>query len=404
MIDLNFEEVGCDRNINDGSFSNGLQNFRFSVSPAGNGSWIPSMSYFLVEYAFGSVEGATDAYSPIKSMRQAQKITLANDFVGSMYSASSFRMAGSDICNVSNSHGQVSVLKKRMKYGSNKMQNLSGDLSGFEVDFSKRLAKCSIDGLYHKDGLVDCSPYNSTAISPYESEVSLVMLSKSGDRLGLDANDNYNGTGNCSVTTPPTQGNWSWIFTRANGEGNIAYNSADTVVVRSMYWRLPPGSKNGSSSLIIDGNLLNNGQELQLRVPARDGVDGLVTFEEALYKISTYLIDNTDSTTLVLNIEGNVTVATIKAMFNANNQQVGQGAIHSVLGSIAQADPRSNTVNGMCVYQPPLSLFDQDNGVFIGDMQMILTPNSNWKQAIVESSCTCRNCQSNPRHTRKNSH
>ena len=49
MIDLNFEEVGCDRNITDGSFANGLQNFRFSVSPAGNGSWVPSMSYFLVD-------------------------------------------------------------------------------------------------------------------------------------------------------------------------------------------------------------------------------------------------------------------------------------------------------------------------------------------------------------------
>ena len=115
MIDLNFEEVGCDRNITDASFSNGLQNFRFSVSPAGNGSWVPSMSYFLVEYAFGSAEGATDAYSPIKQMRQHQRIALANDFMGS---ASSFRMAGSDICNVSNSHAQISVLKKRMKYGS----------------------------------------------------------------------------------------------------------------------------------------------------------------------------------------------------------------------------------------------------------------------------------------------
>ena len=119
------------------------------------------MSYFLVEYAFGSNEGATDAYSPTKALRQAQKIALANDFMGSMYSASSFRMAGSDICNVSNSHAQISVLKKRMKYGRNKMQNLSGDLNRFEVDFSKRLAKCSIDGLYHKDGLIDCSPYNS---------------------------------------------------------------------------------------------------------------------------------------------------------------------------------------------------------------------------------------------------
>jgi hypothetical protein len=28
----------------------------------------------------------------------------------------------------------------------------------------------------------------------------------------------------------------------------------------------------------------------------------------------------------------------------------------------------------------------QDNGVFMGDMQMILIPNSNWKQSVVESA------------------
>ena len=127
----------------------------------------------------------------------------------------------------------------------------------------------------------------------------------------------------------------------------------------------------------------------QLRVPARSGVAGLVTFENALFKMSTFIIDNTDYKTLVLDIDGNVTVATIKAMFNANNQQVGQGAIHSISGLIySQADPRSNIVNGMCVYQPPLSVFDQDEGVFIGDMQLILTPNSNWKQCVVESAKT----------------
>ena len=46
MIDLNFEEVGCDRNITDASFANGLQNFRFSVSPAGNGSWVRQCPIF----------------------------------------------------------------------------------------------------------------------------------------------------------------------------------------------------------------------------------------------------------------------------------------------------------------------------------------------------------------------
>jgi hypothetical protein len=262
-----------------------------------------------------------------------------------------------------------------MKYGSTKMQNLSGDLNAFEVDFSKRLAKTCIDGLYHKDGVIDCSPYDSSPLSPYIVENLLDVLSKSGASLGLDANGNYNGTGNCVVsTTPSNNGNWSWIFSRASGEGNIAYNADDATIIRSMYWRLPPGSKNGTSSLIIDGNLIKNGMTFELRVPARAGVDGLVTFENALFKMSTFIIDNTDYTTLVLDVDGNVTVATIKAMFNTNNQQVGQGAIHSISGLIySQADPRSNIVNGMCVYQPPLSVFDQDEGVFIGDMQLILT-------------------------------
>ena len=57
-IDFNYEEISCDRNINDGNWSNGLQNFCFSVSSSGGYTWNPKMSYFLVEYAFGHENGA----------------------------------------------------------------------------------------------------------------------------------------------------------------------------------------------------------------------------------------------------------------------------------------------------------------------------------------------------------
>ena len=52
-----------------------------------------------------------------------------------------------------------------------------------------------------------------------------------------------------------------------------------------------------------------------------------------------------------------------------------------------QADPRSNVVNNVIVYQPPLSLFKCDDpSIFFGDMSIQLTPNSNWKKAAVECS------------------
>ena len=300
-------------------------------------------------------------------------------------------MAGSDICNVSNSHAQLSVLKKRMKYGSNKIQNLSGDLNAFEPDFSKRLAKTCIDGVYHPNGLIDCSPYKSQPFSPYQSSEYIQQINCAGTMLGRDANGNYLSTGNCIVTTTPTSGNWSWLYSQYEGVGDLAFGSADTVVVKSLKWQFPAGSKTGTSVNVIKGTCINTGHRLYLRMPARDETAGIETFQSSIYVMAGDVSGaNDDFVTIVLNIVGSgVTIGVIKAMFNISNTNVGQGAIQEVeFGPYTQANPRSNVVNGMCVYQPPLSLFDQDNGVFIGDMSLILTPNSNWKQSIVESSVT----------------
>ena len=67
------------------------------------------MSYFMVEYGFGSMNGALDPYSPVESLKQSDKLTLCNDFVSACYSGASFRMAGTDINNINGSFAQISA-------------------------------------------------------------------------------------------------------------------------------------------------------------------------------------------------------------------------------------------------------------------------------------------------------
>ncbi len=67
------------------------------------------MSYFLIEYTFSSVAG-NDA--PVS----ADKITLGCDWAANLLTASSFKVAQYEICNVNSFHVQIHCLKKRMGY------------------------------------------------------------------------------------------------------------------------------------------------------------------------------------------------------------------------------------------------------------------------------------------------
>ena len=164
-VDLNYEEISPERDITNGAFGNGLQNFRFNIAPSGGGAFIPAMSYFLVEYNFGDTEGKTDNYTATKALPQSSKITLQNNFMACMYSAASVKIAGTEISLINSSHAQASILKSRLGYTTDFMENIGPDLNGYDPDFSKRLSRYCRDGVYHRDGLIDCSPYNSQPIS-----------------------------------------------------------------------------------------------------------------------------------------------------------------------------------------------------------------------------------------------
>ena len=157
-IDLQFEEVSPQRAIDNASFTQGLCDWRFSISPSSGGAWIPSMSYFLIEYTFSNAAGDNAPLS-------ADKMTLGCDWAANLFTASSFKVAQYEICNVNSFHAQTHCLKKRMGYVHEDFAGLAYSRDGYDSDFSRRLAKTSADGMYHKDGLVDVSNANAPITS-----------------------------------------------------------------------------------------------------------------------------------------------------------------------------------------------------------------------------------------------
>ena len=108
---------------------------------------------------------------------------------------------------------------------------------------------------------------------------------------------------------------------------------------------------------------------------------GFVVASTSIVGDAVKMIINVTSTTLtmgVLKIMYDAAGANKFTLFNVSN-----GSAYS------QSDPRSNVVNNQVVWQPCLSIFDEgveSMSTFVGDMQIILTPNSNWKTAAVESA------------------
>jgi len=149
-IDLNFEEISAQRDVTGSSLSKGLIEYRFSVSPSAGGVFIPSMSFFLIDYKF-------TAHANNDALPSSSKITLACDWPSHLFSATSFKIAGYEVCNVNNYCPQTHVLKKRLGYVSEDFNGLAYSRDGYDADFSRRLGRTSIDGVYHKDGVRDCS-------------------------------------------------------------------------------------------------------------------------------------------------------------------------------------------------------------------------------------------------------
>jgi hypothetical protein len=243
--------------------------------------------------------------------------------------------------------------------------------------------------VYHRDGLIDCSPYLNTPLGPKSN--GLVGL-YAGNETTLSRDDNkYTGTSQSKACTYPTDSNpIAWAHLNHDGTGNIANNEGDdTKIIQSIKWLLPDGSATGTTPGVIDGRVLQVGDVITFYTDDNKVFDNL-----------SFRLYNTKISGTALELELSVinselfTLAVLKANNAFQEGDTGKRASTGIAsvrrnGALVytQADPRSNIVNNMVMYQPPLAFFQCDDpGVFFGDMQIQLTPNSNWKTAAIEAS------------------
>lgn len=403
-VDLNYEEVSCNRVITDGNFGNGLQQFTFNISPSGGGCVIPHMSYFLVEFNFGDADGSTDAYTAKTALPQSKKIVLQNNFMSTMYTASRFTVAQTAVSEVNNAHAQAHTLMRRLGYDTTFIEDLGADMNGFDPDFSRRLARYSKDGVLHRDGLINCEPYESDPLGSLNYG-NVPLTFQSGVPLTRDPTNTYfNGTNLASFTATATaQFGFMSKYSELNvidGEGGIPSATTDanlaTTTVNCIQYIGPvasglPTATPAENDAAIDGDLLNVGDEV------------IINFEEAVPTAAQSLLSSkrfrlvekkvqTSSMVFSFKVLGGIDAKTVKDVYNGGTAapipNTGFRLVTRSGGNqYNQADPRSNTVNNVVAYQPPISFFrTKTHSALFGNMEISLNPNQNWRQAAVESS------------------
>jgi hypothetical protein len=156
-LEMNWREITCQRNVGDqpnlnnqSVFSNGIQDFLFSVSGSTN-AWIPALSYFCIDTELQVSNGAGGWVPPLLS----DNITLANDVGDALYNNAFFRMGGQDVSTAQSFLSQQGALKKRIDQSGAWLYNIGRNSSWTDADFTRRLNVISRDGVFHQDGLID---------------------------------------------------------------------------------------------------------------------------------------------------------------------------------------------------------------------------------------------------------
>ena len=294
------------------------------------------MSYFLIEYTFSNNAG-TDA--PVS----ASKMTLGCDWAANLFTASSFKVAQYEICNVNSFHAQTHCLKKRMGYVHEDFAGLAYDRDGYDSDFSRRLAKTSSDSVYHGDGLIDVSNANAplTTGNPAITSSGLVFA----QRVLVD---------NTAIPAAATN---RTVATAAN----VAVGAVTTLATLAAATRVE-----FANSGIVIGDIVFVGT-----------ADGRLIYTAMVTTVTSNIL--LSITILSIAVAGADITTGVRLFSAADNP-----AVNTVVNN--QADPRNGKYLNNVLYQPPLGIFDiSDPTILFGDMAIVLTPNQNYKTAVIES-------------------
>jgi hypothetical protein len=322
-LEMNWREITCQRTVgdkagdlNDSNFSNGIQDFLFSVSGSTN-AFIPALSYFCIDVELQKIAGGV-ARPPVL----ADDITLSNCVGDALYNNTFFKMGGQDVSVAQSFIPQQGALKRRIDQSGAWLYNVGRNASWIDSDFTRRQNVIASNGLYHQDGLVDAQAISPIAINP-------ACTFALGTLVTVDA---YTVSGTVTVTVA-----------------------------------LPADVKVGDYITLPD-------QAIAATSPAGGGA---VTIDTPAIASSAYQCVITSITT-----PGRLT-ATVAFPPGVVYKEVG-----AIIGGgvYRKADPESGRYKQKVIWQPPLGVFNSYQPLSCSDCKVSLNPNSNYKQAAVQTS------------------
>ena len=108
-MELVYRQVTCQKAVNGDNFSQGVQDFNFSIG--GKTAWIPNRTYFRIGMTLKGLGDTAPKFS--------DQVAFADSVCGNLYNNVYFRAGGQDVSSIVNYVPQAQAIKNRLdKSGS----------------------------------------------------------------------------------------------------------------------------------------------------------------------------------------------------------------------------------------------------------------------------------------------
>lgn len=243
-LEMNWRQITCKRGVGGAAFSQGVQDFDFSVS--GKNAWIPGYSYFRAECKFNGP--AADIPLQLKD-----NIAPANDFGACLYNNAFFRAGNQDVSMITQYVPQASALKTRLDTSGSWIKYVGRDYTLNDLNFNRRQQKIAMDGAISDDSLQTLYTGTVETIAFTIADYNVVITPNAGfnfDQIGVSVGD---------TLQLNTGGHRTFVFTNRVSATQWLVNTPETfpvvanLALAARAWTIKKRSDNtdGRSSLFV---------------------------------------------------------------------------------------------------------------------------------------------------------
>lgn len=329
-LESQYIEVPCTRSVSNTQFTQGVQDFPFSVGVPN--VWYPKKSYFKVTMALCA--NGTDL-----PMTPAAMTAFADNAVGNLYDNVYFRGGEQDMSSLTQYCPQASALKVRLGHTLPWLKSMGAGVAINEASFMKRMLAVT----QYPSGSTAVIP-NATA--PTVSQASMTNIGAYDDREIYKPVAAANFT-TATVAISPLLG--------TDNAGSVAFpivqNGGVVTGVNTLFLSGMPQGSNPTGGPVLPGDLL-----------VVNGVAYELAFQAGQTETQCYIKSPVSAA-----------VAATTNWFIVRSDTI-------------RAPQAFNTV--FALWQPPIGIFDYDEELGSGNFRIQLNPSSNYDKQAVETKNT----------------